>query len=720
MMVLVFVPIQLIAAPMDWVLAWSDECNAANGTGADTTKWTYETGGGGFGNGELEYYTNRTVNVFHRDGNLVIKAIKEAYSGSNYTSGRIKTYNHYDFTFGKVEMRGILPQATQGIWPAFWMLGSSISLIAWPTCGEMDIMEFIGKDPTHTFGTFHGPGYSGGSGDGSPVVLTNPQNYHIWSIIWERDIVTWYLDGVQYHQLTAAEIVARGLGYVGNHDFFILLNMAVGGAWPGNPDATSVFPQEYVIDYVRVYKREADIPVIKTLPARIEAEDYINKSYVEGNLLRENCNEGALDVGFVRVNNWMEYTVNVPATAAYQFTCRTAGAAPTGTIQLQVGGTTLGSVTPTATADWQTWATTAPATVNLTAGQQTVRIFFNGTGYNFNYFDLTSGGPLPTATPTPPPGPTPTPGPTATPAPTPTPAPTATPTPTPTTPPANKVLPGKIEAETYDAMSGVQTEATSDTGGGLNVGWIDLNDWMDYYTNVQQAGAYRIDYRVASPNATGKVDFRVNGTTLATTTIPNTGGWQAWTTVSANVTLSAGTQTIRLFANVGGWNINWFQGTVGGVTSTPTTTPTTTPPITPTPTPTAPPGGSLLSQGKAATASSFQAGNEVAKGNDGSTSTRWAASGATFPQWWKVDLGAGYNLSRVDINWYSSATRSFKYKIEVSTDNVTFTTVVDKTGNTATGNTSDSFSATGRYVRITITGASAGWASAYEFKVYGN
>jgi hypothetical protein len=156
-------------------------------------------------------------------------------------------------------------------------------------------------------------------------------------------------------------------------------------------------------------------------------------------------------------------------------------------------------------------------------------------------------------------------------------------------------------------------------------------------------------------------------------------------------------------------------------TPVPTATPTpTNPPATATPTPTVPPGGSLLSQGKTATASSFQAGNEVAKGNDGSLTTRWSASGGTFPQWWKVDLGAGYNLTKVDINWYNSNGRSYKYKIEVSSDNVTFTTVVDKTGNTVKGNTSDSFTANGRYVRITITGASAGWASAYEFKVYGN
>jgi alpha-galactosidase len=144
----------------------------------------------------------------------------------------------------------------------------------------------------------------------------------------------------------------------------------------------------------------------------------------------------------------------------------------------------------------------------------------------------------------------------------------------------------------------------------------------------------------------------------------------------------------------------------------------------PTPTPTPTPGsGTLLSLNKTATASSFQTGNEVAKGNDGDLATRWAAGSATFPQWWKVDLGAGYSLSRMDINWYSSANRAYKYKIEVSGDDSTYTMVIDKTGNTAFGDTSDTFSATGkRYVRVTVTGCSAsgGYASAYEFKVYGS
>jgi hypothetical protein len=128
----------------------------------------------------------------------------------------------------------------------------------------------------------------------------------------------------------------------------------------------------------------------------------------------------------------------------------------------------------------------------------------------------------------------------------------------------------------------------------------------------------------------------------------------------------------------------------------------------------------LLSQGKAATASSFQTGNEVARGNDGSLTTRWGAVNSSYPQWWRVDLGASYTLSQVGINWYNSALRSYKYRIEVSSNDSTYTTVVDKTGNTTMGDTTDNFKATGRYVRITVTGASAGWASFFECQVYGH
>jgi beta-galactosidase len=286
---------------------------------------------------------------------------------------------------------------------------------------------------------------------------------------------------------------------------------------------------------------------------------------------------------------------------------------------------------------------------------------------------------------------------------------------------------GNIPANAIDGNTATRWGASSatypqwlkiDLGQNCSIGGYEIN----WYSNANRSYKYKIE--LSNDDATYNLAIDRQNNTATGITSDRTSPVNALTgryvklTVTGSSAGWASLYEIKIFGVRGGSSPTPTPTPTTGPTATPTPTPTTGP--TATPTPTAPPGGSLLSQGKAATASSFQAGNEVAKGNDGSTSTRWAASGATFPQWWKVDLGASYSLSRVDINWYNSATRSFKYKIEVSTDNVTFTTVVDKTGNTTMGDTSDSFSATGRYVRITITGASAGWASAYEFKVYGN
>ncbi len=233
-----------------WHLVWSDEFN---GSGAiDGNKWAFETGGGGWGNGELETYTNSTANVYQDGGgNLVIKAIN---NNGSYTSGRIKTAGKYDFTYGKVEMRSRLPYG-QGIWPAFWMLGSTGG--NWPNNGEIDIMENIGKasEQNTVHGTIHGPGYSGANGIGA--AYTGPRfadGFHTFTVEWEPNVIRWYVDGNLYETRTPADLPA-GTQWVYNHNFFILLNMAVGGYWPGFPDGSTIFPQSYTIDYVRVYQR---------------------------------------------------------------------------------------------------------------------------------------------------------------------------------------------------------------------------------------------------------------------------------------------------------------------------------------------------------------------------------------------------------------------------------------------------------------------------------
>lgn len=240
--------------PGGWVLRWHDEFDGPDGAGVDPTRWAYETGGGGWGNGELENYTARTDNVVQRGGNLVITARRESLGGSSFTSGRIKTAGHFEFRYGRVEMRATLPQG-QGIWPAFWMLGANIDAVSWPACGEVDIMEWVGRTPTRIFGTIHGPGYNGAGGIGA--WHAEPSGYaagfHTYAVEWEPDVLRWYFDDRMYELRTPIDL--NGRAWVFDHDFFVLLNLAVGGAWPGAPDATTVFPQQYVVDYVRVYQR---------------------------------------------------------------------------------------------------------------------------------------------------------------------------------------------------------------------------------------------------------------------------------------------------------------------------------------------------------------------------------------------------------------------------------------------------------------------------------
>jgi len=255
------------AAVPAWKLVWSDEFNGPNGSAVDASKWVTETGGGGWGNNELEYYTARRENAFQQDGNLVIKVLQEKYTGPddatrNYTSARLKTLGKFSQTYGRFEARIKIPRG-QGIWPAFWMLGNDIDKPGWPTCGEIDIMENIGKEPALVHGTIHGPGYSGEHGIGAPYALSSGQpfadDFHIYAVEREPNAIRFYVDDHLYTTRTPADL-PKGAKWVYDHPFFLLLNVAVGGGWPGNPDATSTFPQTMLVDYVRVYERAGSAP----------------------------------------------------------------------------------------------------------------------------------------------------------------------------------------------------------------------------------------------------------------------------------------------------------------------------------------------------------------------------------------------------------------------------------------------------------------------------
>ena len=242
-----------------WQLVWSDEFTNADGSSPDPTKWGYDIGNGdnGWGNAQLEYDTSRTNNIRIQGGNLVIEADQESYGGFDYTSGRMNTKGKWSWTYGRIEARIKIPRG-QGIWPAFWMLGANIDPVGWPTCGEIDIMENIGKtsDQGTDHGTMHGPGYSGGNGIGGTYTLPGgaklSDDFHIYAIEWTTNQIKWYLDNNLFFTATPASLPA-GTTWVFTAPQFIILNVAVGGYWPGYPDGTTVFPQQMLVDYVHVY-----------------------------------------------------------------------------------------------------------------------------------------------------------------------------------------------------------------------------------------------------------------------------------------------------------------------------------------------------------------------------------------------------------------------------------------------------------------------------------
>jgi len=243
--------------PTGWNLVWSDEFDQANGTSPSSAKWNFDTGGNGWGNNELQYYTSRTANARIEGGQLVIEAKEEDFGGRDYTSARLITKGKSSWTYGRMEARMKLPRG-QGIWPAFWMLGANIDSAPWPQCGEIDIMENIGKEPSIVHGTIHGPGYSGGnpvSGDYTLSGAVLADDFHVFTVEWDQDRIRWFLDGCQYFTVTPSSLPA-GTAWVFNQPQFILLNLAVGGNWPGNPNGSTVFPQRLTVDYVRVYSRE--------------------------------------------------------------------------------------------------------------------------------------------------------------------------------------------------------------------------------------------------------------------------------------------------------------------------------------------------------------------------------------------------------------------------------------------------------------------------------
>jgi len=452
------------ASAQNWQLVWSDEFT--NSIGPD---WVFETGNGsgGWGNSELEYY--RPDNASIENGALKITANHESFGGFNYTSVRMKTQGKRSWKFGKIEARIKMP-AFQGVWPAFWMLGDNISSVGWPACGELDIMEHINTENIN-YGTAHwldNNNQNASYGGNTAVTVTD---WHTYSIEWDTNYIRWFVDGTKYHEI----YIGGGINGTSEfqNNFFILLNMAIGGNWPGFTVDNNAFPAAMYVDYVRVYQdaggSSGPVTVYKDCSYGGYAVSLQPGSYTLSQLQALGISND--DISSLRVQSGYKATLYWDDN---------------------FGGSSL---VKTADDDclvddgWNDQASSIVISTNTPSGTL-------------------------------------------------------------------------IQAENYSAMAGIQTETTTDDGGGQDVGWIDTGDWMAYNSiNFPTTGAYKIEYRVASLNGGGKLscDLNAGSIVLGQLDVPSTGGWQNWTTISHTVNVTAGTYNFGVYAQAGGWNLNWIR-----------------------------------------------------------------------------------------------------------------------------------------------------------------
>jgi len=355
------------AQTQSWQLVWSDEFNGSIGP-----NWVFETGAGGWGNNEMQYY--RRENATIENNALVITAKRENFGGAAYTSARMKTQGLKTFKFGRIEARMKLP-AFLGAWPAFWALGANLPQVGWPASGEIDIMEHV-NDEQKVYGTIHWQDNTGQYAQYGGNVATTVTDWHVYAVEWDASAIRWYVDGNKYHEVNIANGVNGTEEF--QKDFFLLLNFALGGNWPGFNVNNAALPAKMYVDYVRVYA--------PTWSRQIEAEAFSAQAGVQ----TEACTEGGLNVGWIDTNDWMAYNgINFPTSGNYRVEYRVAS--PSGgtlSLDLNAGSTQLGQLGVPATGGWQNWATVSH-TVNISAGTYNVGVFAPRGGWNLNWIKFT-------------------------------------------------------------------------------------------------------------------------------------------------------------------------------------------------------------------------------------------------------------------------------------------------------------------------------------------
>lgn len=508
------VALALAAGPAaaSWSLVWSDEFN---GTSLDATNWAPDIGNGcptlcGWGNNELQYY--RSQNVAVTGGNLVLTTKAESFGGNAYTSGKVTTRGKRSFLYGRVEMRAKLPTGG-GMWPAFWMMPAADAYGGWAASGEIDIMESA-NGTTAIGGALHYGGQypenTSTSGSYAPGGINFADAFHVYAVEWEPDIMRWYVDGVLFMTRTSA------LWYSANapsnarapfdQPFYILLNTAVGGWYTGcttSACVTATFPQQYLVDYVRVYQ---DIPNV--LPTVAITSPAPAATLPPGDITI-NATAADADGTITTVEFYNGATLlGADTTAPYSFTW--AGVA-SGCYALSaraidnLGGTSTAAVDVTVgggcgQAAWPGVTPVVPARL------QAEDYDIGGAGVAYQDTDTGNSG-------------------------------------------------GQ-----YRPAEGVDIEACADTGGGYNVGWVNPGEWIEYTIEVPAAGGYTIRARVSSLAGGGAFRLEFNGVDLTgSVAVPSTTGWQTWSTVTTSAFLQAGTQVMRFVPTAAGFNVNWFE-----------------------------------------------------------------------------------------------------------------------------------------------------------------
>ena len=396
-----------------WELTLDQTFDGPQGQAPDPAVWGRDLGPAQQ-NGELETYTDGNANAFlDGRGHLVIEARKEAKDGRRYTSARLKTEGRFEQRYGRMEARMMLPRG-RGIWPAFWMLGGDIAKVGWPACGEIDVLENIGRAPDTVYGTLHGPGYSGGSGIQNKIDDTTlSTRFHDYAVEWSPEKIVWTFDGKPFHTVEAKSVGNKRWPF--EQPFFLLLNLAVGGGFPGNPDETTTFPQRLVVDSVKVWrdaslvvddaalaKRHADrmaaasvyrYPGASSVPGIVKLADYLPGGEGVGYHDSDDRNEGGAyrtdgvdigasglpeapwAVGWTKAGEWLLYGVDVEDSADYKVGLMTTSGGEGGTIQLSVDDAPpFATVRVPDTGGWSNWKELPAGTTPLLKGRHRIKV----------------------------------------------------------------------------------------------------------------------------------------------------------------------------------------------------------------------------------------------------------------------------------------------------------------------------------------------------------